>query len=170
MKYLQRIKLLACLLLMVSFFLPISRCAVKEATVYQPPVLIGSEEVKEVTPMHKVNDTKGNNKAVYHYPYKMLSFDELSCWAIFLSFFWPIPILFYCWFGKNLKIIISLKLIEPIACLGAGYVIYSLSFFGEIMYGGYIALASITSYFIASCIDSFFIIRNFIPDKWRTNA
>ena len=156
---------------MITFFLPISRCAVGKVTVYeQPPVLIGSEIIKEDRPIQNTESTQGDNNAGYNYPYKWTALDELDYWVNFLSFFWPIPILTYCWVGKKHKIITSLKFAEPFLCLGSSYIIASLSFFGEIMYGGYLALASITSYFIASCIDTLFTIRNMIKDKRRTSV
>jgi hypothetical protein len=101
----------------------------------------------------------------YNIPYKMFDPADLFSWLLLLAFVWPFPLLLYAHFGKRQRIVNGLKFIEPIACLGSGHMIGIIAVMGDILYGGYLALGSIISYFLASCCDIYHLVKQYLKSK-----
>ena len=59
----------------------------------------------------------------YYYPFKLFKPRNFSNWIFIYSFFWPIPILLYRYFGKRRRIQTILWISEPVFVLGALYLL-----------------------------------------------
>ena len=168
------IKTISALLLAVSFFLPLSimKCGPMVA-VEAEPTIVGpdGETIENILPKQTI---KPKDEPIdvdrYIVPYKGIDLHEPATLLLVITFMWPIPILFLVHFGRPAKVISVFKILEPIGCIGSGYIIVWTSFiFGDPLFAGYMATASIAGYFVVSCFDAGIIIRDFI-NRWRTRA
>jgi hypothetical protein len=174
MNKLRIIKKTSALLLALSFFLPLSifKCGAKVAVKIEPAIVgTDGETIEKKLSEHTI---KSKDKPMYvdnyNIPYKGIDPLEPASWILLLTFIWPIPILILNFYGRPAKVISVLKIIEPIACIGTGYVVICISFiFGDPLFAGYMATGAISCYFIVSCFDAGLIIRDFI-NNWRTKA
>ena len=159
-------KQIAGLVLIITFFLPLSRCEMKKVEVQQAPFSVEGKDNIAVN-SSKITESSSNEKSDSdkNIPYKMFSAKKLISWLMLLSFFWPIPLLLYFHFGKSKTILAGLTLVEPLACIGSGYMVWAISTFGDILFAGYLALGAILIYFIASCHDNYVLIKRFIKNK-----
>ncbi len=163
----QNIKIVAATILLITFFLPLSKCTVKKPVFPVPAVPGISDQTfdKNIQP----KDTKSETQTTYNIPYKDYRISDPYSWIILICFIWPLPVLAYCIYGSRKRIVDFLKFVEPIACLGSGYVVGCISFMGDIMYGGYLAIVSIISYFMVSCHDVFILIRQYLRSQKANN-
>jgi hypothetical protein len=165
------LKQLLAIILLSTFFLPLSRCDIQDVNVKvgaELPGVSAKNKKKTVTDAPKFSPPGSDRKSFnysYNLPYKMFYTKEFFSWLMFLAFVWPFPLLAYIYFGRRKKILNILTLIEPFFCLGSMYMVGMISLMGEIMYGGYLALGSIFSYFIVSCYDIFMMIKKYIKNR-----
>lgn len=166
MKTTKHVKQIAGLILIITFFLPLSRCQMKKVEVQQAPVAAVGEDCKVIDSpkitQSSPNEESGNG---YNIPYKMFSAGELLSWLMLLSFFWPVPVLTYFYFVKRKVILTGLTMVEPLVCIGSGYMVLAISTMGDILFAGCLALGAILSFFIASCYDNYVLIKRLIKNK-----
>jgi hypothetical protein len=106
----------------------------------------------------------------YVIAYKAIDLHDPPTLFFLLIFFWPIPILLFDCFGRPAKLISVLKILEPIGCFCSGYIIIWATFiFGDALFAGYMATASIVCYFLVSFFDAGLIIKDSM-NKRRTKA
>jgi hypothetical protein len=123
-----KIKTVASIALMVSFFLPLSYCRRIDGS---------------------INETYAFEEA-----YKaMVSVELFYFISIILAFTWPILFVLYYVYGKKNIIKMSLRFLEPFLCLGSFFVVLLLSSFGNLASGGYTALTSLISYFFSAMLE-----------------
>jgi hypothetical protein len=166
MKPTKIVKQIAGFILIVTFFLPLSRCEMRKVEVQQAPLAAVGQNSKVIDPPKispSNSDEESNNG--YNIPYKMFSAQELLSWLMLLSFFWPVPVLMYFYLGKRKAILTGITVVEPFFCIGAGYMVWAISTLGEILFAGCLALGAIISYFIASCYDNYIMIKRIIENK-----
>ncbi|MGA3286128.1 MAG: hypothetical protein ABSD46_01735 [Bacteroidota bacterium] len=125
-----KLKGVASILLILSMTLPLSRCNQTDSSgkQFDPP------------------------RYTYQYALSDFKINDIGNWLLVIAFIWPLGSFLYQR-TKN----ISRKwffVLEIILCVGSGYFIYyAATLFGQIWIGGWIALFSITTYFILSIIS-----------------
>jgi hypothetical protein len=174
MKTTNNVKKIAGLILILTFFLPLSRCEMKKIEVQQAPAVAVGEDRKVIdspkimrSGANEEMDTSSNKESNkgYNIPFRMFSSSELLSWLMLLSFFWPVPVLTLFHFEKRKIILLGLTVTDPLVCIGSGYLIWAISTLGDILFGGCLALGAILSYFFASCYDNYFLIKQLIKNK-----
>ena len=168
MKISLKIKQIASILLFITFFLPLSECTKKivmaETDIVPYDSVTESDYQKddevEGTIKEQLSNIESSAIVEPHVPYKLIEIDDYYTWLIPLAFMWPLLVIYLFYSLKRKKFIFWVKIIEPFAALGSAYVILGIVFFGEILFAGYFAIASIVSYFLASCYDLFTILRS----------
>ena len=149
------LKYICAFLLLISLFLPFSSCNQKLAPDAfrqskndpQKPLLI-EKKSPEIT-----------------YVYKQLDFAEFEDFLVLLTFIWPVvlTIVQQSFHHQIYKyIFITLALILPV---GSAYKIWTIIFFEEPLYGAYVAISSITCYFLITSVEVILNIRTRIRKK-----
>lgn len=151
MMTIRSIKRTAAIVLFVTFFLPLSQCQKKQFKINPD----GSIE-NGVSMRQAVEPDQGVDAAPeysYNIAAKMFDPGELFSWLMLLSFVWPL--LFWVWQmrDKRPRTAIVLNALEPIACIGSGYITWILSYLGDILIWGYLSMASVAVYFLLSCYE-----------------
>lgn len=147
-----RIKRVAAIVLFVTFFLPLSKCQKNHYRIVQPTSSESGEKVAS-----RLEEIPPSPDAVPEYSYNtaagMFEPGDTFSWLILLAFVWPL--LFWGWQirDKRPRIAFIMNVMEPLACIGSGYVTWSLSFLGDILVWGYVSMASVLIYFLASCYE-----------------
>jgi hypothetical protein len=146
------IKAVAAVLLLTSFFMPLSSCRyelAKDAFVRNP----AGEREKPVLVKRKEPDVS--------YAYELLDIDDYEAWLIVLAFTWPIPLLLYERFGRRSSVRRSLIFLGLLLCIGSGYMVWAITFAEDLLYGAYVAFAALVCFFAASLLEAYFIIRGY---------
>jgi len=144
-KAIAAIKRLAAISLLVALFLPLSRCALET----EDPQTKAVERTVSVT---------------YAYTaYRAPIADALATYAAFL---WPLLLATarLMWPVLNRKW--SVEILEVVFCLGSAYELMRLTFFGEWLYGAYVAAVSIGVYLIGALVELAARAR----EKWLRRA
>ena len=140
------LKKIMALLLLASFFLPLSRCQLIEST--DPKLLSSQAQEKQ---------TKQLNDAPSYYeitPSAAFNPKQLQSWIMIIAFFWPIVLWsLYSILRANIKN--RIILLEPLFCIGSAFYIGQALAIGEILYGGYLAAMALTMYFLLSIHDAY---------------
>lgn len=117
-------KRIAAITLVISFFLPLSQCSVT------PPPEKEHQEVK--------------SEVVY--AYSAYEWPSLGSFATLAAFVWPL------WFAfkgnKSPKMLVSG--LELLLCTGTGFMLVALTYVGSWLFGAYIAVLAICTYFLAT--------------------
>ena len=129
------IKWIATFLLSMAFFLPLSQCSHKEATPDKKPNVEAKADVQ------KMDIT---------YTYSAYKWPEVGAAVTFLAFFWPLIIGVIKLVWPNLDKKLTVDMVEILFCAGSGYMVYCLTIFDSLLYGGYIAWGAIGIYFISA--------------------
>ena len=146
-------KLIATILLLASFFMPLSSCGVKLAG----PLELGTEEQPRLRLVER-------DEPVVSYAYELFQIDDYESWLFPLAFVWPIPLLLYQRFGRP-KVKGVLTFLGLLLCVGSVFMLVIVVFFEEPLYGVYVALVAIVSYFLASIVEAYLIVRQYIAER-----
>ena len=129
------LRIIATALVLCSLVLPLSRCE------HQPFLLTdgGGTIVEEGKPV------------TYEYKYAKdwFTLKEWLGWLVLLSFSWPLIILLSRWRSMRIRKSKILPWLEILLCLGSGYVIWTISSFGERLVGAYVAMTGVGLYLLA---------------------
>lgn len=79
---------------------------------------------------------------------------EWQGWLVLLSFSWPLVILSARWKSRKIGKLQMTQWLEILLCLGSGYIFWTISSFGERLFGAYIALSGLALYLIAAARDT----------------
>lgn len=115
---------------MCTFFMPLSKCSTFFET---------SPSKQEVKVEEKIT-----------YAYSAYTKYSLEYVLSIVAFFWPTLILIFTTINGKLLSKVSLNIVEISLCLLSGFFLFGLTYFGEILYGGYIAIVSVVIYLSAS--------------------
>jgi len=96
-----------------------------------------------------------NDPVEFNYQYAKDWFDlrEWQGWLVLLSFSWPIFMLLAKWKSTKTGKSQVTQWLEILLCLGSGYILWTISSFGERLFGAYIALSGMALYLIAAAKD-----------------
>jgi hypothetical protein len=134
----QWIKLVASLLLVVAFLLPISRCA-QEA----PRRGDGAFRAAAAAP--------GSPKVFrYYYAWTDIQSTQPWGWLFLLVFFWPAAFLAHERFGRSEAAKRVLLWMEPALAVACGYWLYLRTFLRDLWVGGYLAYLGLALILVAS--------------------
>ncbi|MDQ2868610.1 MAG: hypothetical protein M3R59_09420 [Verrucomicrobiota bacterium] len=129
---LQRLRVLAAALLLVSIFLPLSECSRHEHSAARQPVSLAQRLFPQ-----------GNADFDYQYGYKVVGVSLMGILTI-VAFSWPI--LFLVCFARWPRRRRFLWLAELLLCAGTLYWIHALSLGGKYLYGAYVAAISVVAF------------------------
>jgi len=134
----QWIKLVASILLVMAFLLPLSRCA-------QEAPLKGDGAFRAAPPA-------ADQPKAYRYYYSWTDLDSTQPWGWFflLVFFWPAVFLAYERFGRGDGAKRVILWMEPALALACGYWLYLRTFLRELWVGGYMAYLGFALILVAS--------------------
>ena len=140
-----KIKIFAEILLMVCYFLPISKC-----TYYE-------DENGHRIPYDQLEEYTGEVVEIVQvdYPYDNFSLSKLDSWTTLFIFIWPILLLSIVKFMKNKIVLIIYKIVEIVLII---YSILIIEFMATFLadsraYGAYLAFFALGIYSIVILID-----------------
>lgn len=159
MKLLNIAKRFAAMMLFVTLFLPLSQCQKKT---YPYNLQISPETGRAMSAPEPLDSTEAEVPPEYSYniPAQFISRDDPYSWLIILAFSWPLLLWAYTFMDKRSGSVLAIHLVEPLACLGSGYVSWNIAFMGDILFWGYVSLASVATYFVLSCYELFVFIKH----------
>lgn len=150
-KILSRTKKICALLLILSFFLPMSRGCSKLTF----PISSNNGKGEATKPWI---EAKIDNPETY-YPWEIVFNNEGFFVLFLLSYFWPLPFL---WLLERIQSRVKkflLIIMELVVATLAWTLIYTIAgFSGIILYGGYISLSAIGIYFLSSLLVIAFML------------
>ncbi len=130
-KYIKRI---AAITLLCAFFLPLSQC-----TVSTSPGVETQQVSTEVT-----------------YVYSAYKWPSLGSFMALIAFFWPL--------GSFLKsggsASVMINSVELLLCAGTGFMLFALINIGSLLVGAYVAIASVTTYALATILQMTTLLSN----------
>ncbi|MDH5649203.1 MAG: hypothetical protein OEY67_06070 [Gammaproteobacteria bacterium] len=140
------LKKIMALLLLASFFLPLSRCElIDSADLGLSPV--SGEQLQTSKPITKTRYYELTPAAAF-------KVGKSESWIMLLVFAWPTLIWgIHLIPGEPAKS--YLVMLEPFFCLGSAFYIGEALAIGEILTGGYIAAMSLTLYFLLACHEAY---------------
>lgn len=133
-------KRLSALLLLLALFFPLSRC--QDSSTVRYDVNAPADQQPPPPP--------GEVKYNYHYAWSSFDANEPGDYLALLVFLWPIPVLLLELFARRRWLLLTLLWLQPLLCLGAGYVLYMRTFLEQLWTGGYMAFAALAAYLFAS--------------------
>ena len=149
----NKIKTILAVVLILCTCLPLSRCEKKPFPATSPQ---GQMEVEKEKDVPDLNQNDMEDKYSYTIPIKEVKIDELESFIWILVFIWPLPF----WFLRSrmkFKIKTVLFSLIEICLIGFSFyliVVWSI-YYGETLYGGYIALvciSGISAIFLYECV------------------
>ena len=140
MKELSILRIIATVLILCSLTLPLSRCERKSYVLKDG----------NITAVAKNDPVKFN----YQYAKDWFHLREWQGWLVLLSFSWPLVMLFARWKSRKIGKSQVTQWAEILLCLGSGYIFWTISSFGERLFGAYIALSGMAVYLIAVARDT----------------
>ena len=138
--WLTWVKRVSALLLFVALFFPLSRC--QDASTVHYDVNAPADQQPQTPPSEMKYD--------YHYAWSNFDAAEPGDYVALLVFLWPIPVLLLELFARRRWLVLTLLWLQPVLCLGAGYVLYMRTFLEQLWTGGYMAFAALAAYLFAS--------------------
>ena len=148
------LKLVGAILLLVSLALPMASCTRFE-----------DEEGNRVEVVDGDPHPEGI-KEVVTYNYALENFDptEISSWAVLLTFVWPIIIVGILFWLKRGRIVVVLRILEPLLVIGSFYMVYWISSFlvTRREWGAYLAFLALGVYGIGFLWEDLILYRG-----WR---
>lgn len=99
------------------------------------------------------------------YAYEIFEVNDYESWLVPLTFFWPVPFLLYQRFGRRTKVKGSLTFLGLLLCACSVGMLVVIVFFEDPLYGVYVALVAIVSYFLASVVEAYLIVRRYIATR-----
>lgn len=140
------LKRITALLLLSSFFMPLSRCQLIESTDQTTSAVPGSE-------LHAVH-TPTAPKYYQLTPASVFSRSNPQSWLMLFAFSWPVFVAILTMVvATSVKRIVTIM--EPLFCIASGYYIGQALAIGEVLYGGYVAAITLLLYFLFSLYDSY---------------
>jgi hypothetical protein len=152
----NKIKRVAALILFAAFFLPLSQCTVKESITTDESAGIASSS-SAVVASTVLPSPKEERKV--QYAYSAYTFSEAGAFATYIAFLWPSLLELAALFFPGLKRSWRIAMFEMVFCLGSAYMVFTLTMFGVLMYGGYLAWGAICSYFLTTFVELYMRIR-----------
>ena len=146
--YLQKIKIVAACLLLLSFFLPMSSCS------YTVPMDLDANEaaVDETSPARET-------RYVYNYPREYLDLHEVGGWLNILSFFWPVPILLLQWKYSGRRYSVLLSWSGLLLSVLSAAAVYTWADIGKPMIGAYIGGGAAVALFVLYLVELVQVFR-----------
>ncbi|CAN5269315.1 hypothetical protein BH11PSE11_BH11PSE11_28110 [soil metagenome] len=143
MMSLSNLKKLAALLLMICFVLPLSRCDRNAKIALPDHAASGSPKATVKRPAVPDYEEK--------FAYQNVAKDDLAGSALTLAaFFWPLFLIAFGGVAFGSRAATVINLFEMVLCAGSAYMIYGITLFGELRYGGYLAFVAVGVYSVAS--------------------
>ena len=142
----RKIKLVFGILLMATFFLPLSRCYYVKLSVDRPHPTIFEDATTGAPREYEDN-----------YAYRKFQVGKLQSWVVLAAFTWPLLLVALWIVGPRVSK--ALLPVEPLACMGSGIVLASLLDADRILWGGYLAMFALLGYFIVSIAQFYRHIR-----------
>lgn len=142
------IKRFAAIMLLAAFFLPLSQCSAPKQNV---ETKVFEQEVR-VT-----------------YAYTAHEWPSVEALATYAAFLWPLMFGIASLVWPNLNQKWTVGGLELLLCLGSGFMLYALTFFDSLRYGGYIAWGAIGMYFITTSVALIARIRKTRCKKARSS-
>lgn len=131
----------SALLLFAALFFPLSRC--QDASTVRYDV--------NAPPSQQPEPPQGGEvKYVYHYAWSDFDAADPSDYLALLVFLWPIPVLLTELIARRRWLLLALLWLQPLLCLGAGYVLFARTILEQLWTGGYMAFAALAAYLAAS--------------------
>lgn len=158
MNTIKKIKRVAAIVLFVTFFLPLSQCQKSHYKIVpQTSAETGETIASRVEEVPLAADTAPEYS--YNIAAEMFEPADVFSWLVLLAFTWPL--LFWAWQirDKRSRTGFIMNALEPLACIGSGYITWNLSFLGDILIWGYLSMASVLTYFLSSCYELSFSIK-----------
>jgi len=138
----ERIKLVAAIVLLVCLALPEYTCSRYVGPDGQT-VSAGPDGVP-ATPYREVREN--------HYPLETFNVREIGWWIALLSFTWPWPVLIYRWRTRTRAgAARAVWVAEVLLAIGSGWVVWEASSVGTRAVGAYLAMAADAVY-LCACI------------------
>lgn len=145
-RYIFWLKRAGAVLLLISFFLPLSRCDRAEADRYFGT----TDETQTVGERHE-----------YDYFYAWEVFDPENAdtynWAakilVALAFSWPVIFLFVRWKITNRKVNAGIMFLEPLVAAAGAYIVFIINIFNELYIGYYVATTAMFLYFAGASTE-----------------
>ncbi len=138
MKNVSILRIVTAALILCSLALPLSRCGHYSA------------ESENVTAAAK-DEPVGFD---YMYPKDWFDLTDWQGWVALFSFSWPLIVIFGRWRSRKIRESRITPWTEIVLCLGSGYVIWSISSFGERLWGAYVVLSGMALYLTAAVRDA----------------
>ncbi len=135
MNILKIIKKIIPFVLLISIFLPMSQCT-------RHPHFFNKLKTPQITVNYV---TSGSN------------YGEIA--LNILSLAWPFLLLLFFLRVKNLDKKIFIKIIELVLCSITGFLMFLITLFDQILYGGVIVIVSILIYFFITLYELYCIIK-----------
>ncbi len=125
---------------MLAFFMPLSKCSTQ---LYQE----GEEQ--------RISET-----ITITYAYSAYEWPSIESTAVLLAFFWPLLLLLASarMSGLNNNFIINIG--EILFSVGSVIIIIRATFLGELLYGAYVVLAALITYFIVTVLQMYKLYLN----------
>lgn len=140
------LKRVAALCLLISLFLPISQCT------YAP----------------NLEDQNQNPQVLVKYPYSAYSWPSIERVATYAAFLWPMVFSIAGAVWPRARERLALGVLEFLFCIGSAWMLFVLTALGELKYGGYVAIGSLSAYFGATLIGLVNDIRERFNKKEKT--
>ncbi len=138
----ENTKRISAVLLLISFFLPLSKCSSIEIPT--------GDEIKKQANIKKTRTKWIEIKVKYHYAYDQLDLSRPGTLFIILSYIWPVLVLLYHYYGSNRRLKKVLNYIELFLCIASFNLIILLALFDELFIGAYLAMLAISLYFFST--------------------
>lgn len=149
---LKNIKGIATILLMICFVLPLSRCDRNEKL--EAPRTANTAVTKQQN--KRPPDPAYEDK----YAYKNVSADDPVTGALTIAgFFWPLIFLAFGRKSPSFRAAMAINLGELLLCAGSAYMIFGITLFGDLRYGGYLAYLFVVAYLMSTLIQIFVRVR-----------
>ena len=149
---LTNIKGIATILLMICFVLPLSRCDRNEKI--EAPRTANTEATKQQ--IKRPPDPAYEDK----YALNNVSADDPATSALTIAtFFWPLIFLAFGRKTPSFRAAMAINIVELLLCTGSTYMIYGITLFGDLRYGGYLAYLSVGAYFMSTLAQIFVRVR-----------
>ncbi len=134
----NKLKKIASILIMLAFFMPLSKCSTQ---LYQE----GEEQ--------RISETITYAYSAYEWP-------SIESTAVLLAFFWPLLLLLASarMSGLNNNFIINIG--EILFSVGSVIIIIRATFLSELLYGAYIVLAALITYFMVTVLQMYKLYLN----------
>lgn len=145
-RYIWWLKRAGAVLLIIAFFLPLSRCDSASLKRYEAEQ--AGQNPERVAP-------EWNYYYAWEefYPERGQPFEPLSALVVTVAFSWPLLFLFGRWKIKNRKVTIGLLFLEPLVAAAGAYSVFIINFLSELYIGFYVAMVAMFLYFAGSVVE-----------------